>query len=143
MARAAAAVLAFAMLLPQSQATATAATMLASGVPVHGVAKHYSTGTMERVARYRGLPALPRMASVPDCGRIGWWAIATVNGSTDFYLVVDCSAPKDRARHIRSGLVLEVNYASKLAYFPRGEGRAPATVWGFVKWPYGRRHIKL
>lgn len=112
-----------------------------AATPRQGTAKHYSPGVMERVAAKRGLPVLRRMASVPDCGRIGWWVYATVHGHTDRYLVVDCSAPKDRPRHLRTGLVIEVNYGSKVAYFPRGEGRTAATVWGFAKSPYKARPL--
>jgi hypothetical protein len=91
-------------------------------------AVYYSPGVMERVARKRGIPVTSRMASVPDCSKIGGWVTAKVNGHVATYRIVDCSAPKDRARHIRQGLVLEVNYSSKLAFFPRGAGRVPATI---------------
>lgn len=128
----AAGLLGLSLLLPQSQVKAAS----------NGIAKHYSPGVMERVARLRGLPVLPRMASVPDCGRIGQWVTATVNGHLDRYLVVDCSAPKDRLRHIRTGLVIEVNYKSKTAYFPRGEGRTSAAVLGFSRSPYKAHSVR-
>jgi hypothetical protein len=110
--------------------------------PRSGYAVRYSPGVMERVAVRRGLPVLPRMASVPDCGRLGWWVTATVNGYTGRYLVVDCSAPRDRARHIRQGLVLEVNHGSAVAYFPRGEGHTKASVLYYTRSPYKPRRVE-
>src|SRR4051812_12756144 len=73
-----------------------------------GIAKHYSPGLMERVAKNRGMISEPRMAAVPDCWRIGQHVVAEVNGHRATYLIVDCSAPKDRPRHIRTGLIIEV-----------------------------------
>jgi hypothetical protein len=94
-----------------------------------GTAKHYSPGVMERVARVRGLPIVEHMASVPDCSMIGSYVAARINGVTWRYRVTDCSAPRDRARHIRQGLVIEIDYRSARALGMVRSGRASAVVW--------------
>jgi hypothetical protein len=110
---------------------------MADGAPVgrtpYTIAKFYSPGVFARVAKVRGLPVSERMAAVTDCGRIGQYVTASINGHVDTYLVADCSHPRDRARHIREGLVIEVNYSAAKTYFPRGEGQAPAYIIRFTK----------
>ncbi len=100
-----------------------------SGVPTFAL--YYSPGMFAQVARLRGLPVSERMASVPDCSRLGQHVTAWINGHIDTYLVADCSGPADRLRHVRQGLVIEVNWAASRLYFPKGEGRAPAYIIGF------------
>lgn len=98
-----------------------------------GIAVYYSPGVMERVAANRGLrkPAIADgMASVPDCSQIGKLAFASVNGGlVERYFIVDCSAPRDVARHLQMGLVLEVDYQSAVRNNFQSNGSAPATVY--------------
>lgn len=81
------------------------------GSVMHGYAARYDPGVFEQVRANRGMPhadcyiasdrhplgALVRIEGV----RTGVWRIAQVT---------DMSAPKDKARHLRSGLV-ELDYA--------------------------------
>jgi hypothetical protein len=97
-----------------------------------GIAKYYSPGVMEAVARKRGLArtgSVQGMAAVPNCGHIGKVAVAAINGrSAERYLIVDCSSPRDRAKHVRQGLVIEVDYSSAVRNGFQRRGSAPATV---------------
>lgn len=98
-------------------------------------AKFYEQpGLMRQVALNRGLTPVNHMASVPDCSRIGDHVLAVVNGHRALYKVVDCSAPRDRARHIRQGLVIEVDYYSAHEFGFAREGHAPAHIIRFYNW---------
>ena len=114
------------------------------GAPKRGPhAVRYAPGAMERVAVVRGMPWVPRMASVPDCGRVGEWVTAWINGHLDTYRVTDCSHPRDRARHIRQGLVIEVDHRSASLYFPKGQGWAPnARIVGYSARYPARRAVE-
>jgi hypothetical protein len=69
-------------------------------------------------------------AAVPSCTNIGRVLKASINGhSTERYQIVDCSAPSDRARHVRQGLVIEVDYQSAVRNDFTRRGRASATVY--------------
>ncbi len=98
----------------------------------NGIAKYYSPGVMEGVAVYRGLnkpSGVSGFAAVPNCGNLGKVATASINGRpAEKYLIVDCSAPQDRARHIRQGLVIEVDYKSAVRNRFHQLGVAPAVV---------------
>lgn len=98
-------------------------------------AKFYERpGLMRQVALNRGLVPVRRMASTPDCGRIGRWFAARVNGHIGIFKQVDCSAPKDRARHLRQRLVLEVDYYTARDFGFRREGHAPAQILRWYNW---------
>src|SRR5947208_12942997 len=81
-----------------------------------GYAYFYSPGMFQTVARNRGIKLrtdVDGYASVPNCGYIGQVLKARINGhDVERYQVLDCSAPSDRARHIRQGLVIEIDYQS-------------------------------
>ena len=98
-----------------------------------GVAVYYSPGVMERVAAFRGLtrpPIADGMAAVTDCSQIGKIAFASINGGlVERYLIVDCSQPRDVARHIQQNLVIEVDYQSAVRNNFHRDGRAPAVLW--------------
>lgn len=78
--------------------------------PIDGFATHYAPGLFARVARNRGLPPA-------DCHIASDWhplgtfveVEGTRTGVTRIAQVSDVSAPKDRARHMRDGLV-ELSY---------------------------------
>jgi hypothetical protein len=105
-----------------------------------GIAKHYSPGIVERVYHTRIAQGLTSpgwkgaLASSWNCSEIGSHEWASVNGRPfTEYLVVDCSRPgEDRARHIKEGLVIEVDYSSALKAGIVNDGRGPAIV---VRWP--------
>jgi hypothetical protein len=103
-----------------------------SFAPQRGIAKFYSPDVMEAVARSRGLArpgSVDGLASVPNCSRLGTVVVAAINGRTpERYLVVDCSHPRDRARHIRQGLVIEVDYRSAVRNRFCRQGSAPAVI---------------
>ena len=112
---------------------APAANAKTMGAEKRGIAVYYNPGVMERVAANRGLrkPAIADgMASVPDCSQIGKIAFASVNGGlVERYFIVDCSAPRDVARHLQMGLVLEVDYQSAVRHNFHRNGSAPAVVY--------------
>jgi hypothetical protein len=103
----------------------------------------YDPGAMERVARNREtrghpgyVPGFQRRYDVDgwaasvncsDIGRVLW---ASLNGNApERFQVVDCSAPRDRARHIRSGLVIEVDHRSAVRNGFAPPRKIRATVW--------------
>jgi hypothetical protein len=109
-----------------------------------GFAVLYSPGVMERVAAHRGLtkpPIAEGMAAVTDCSQIGKIAFASINGGlVERYLIVDCSHPRDVARHIQQGLVIEVDYESAVRNNFHREGRAPAVLWAIGSLNLGQGH---
>jgi hypothetical protein len=97
----------------------------ASARPV-GMAYHYErVGALARVATIRQMPVawdrIDGLASVPDCGYVQparpyfvqarFWR-GKAWGPWEVYQLVDCSHPRDLARHRAQGLVIEVDYAS-------------------------------
>jgi hypothetical protein len=67
---------------------------------------------------------------VIDCSLIGRVIKARLNGGrVETFQVLDCSAPRDRARHKRIGLVIEVDYQSAVRNRFAHKGRAPAQVY--------------
>ncbi len=76
-----------------------------------GAAAHYGAGVMERVADVRELPRVRCMVSSPY-EPIGTWLQVTrvETGHTELCRVTDVSAPADRPRHIRRGLVIEFGW---------------------------------
>jgi hypothetical protein len=107
---------------------------LASNVPAikKGIAKYYSPGMMERVARNRGMKMrrdVAGYAAVTDCRRIGQIVYASINnGPFERYQILDCSHPRDVQRHLRECLVIEVDYRSAVRNRFVRQGRAPAIV---------------
>lgn len=104
----------------------------APSVPHSGIAKHYSPGTMERVVQIRHLrvpPAATSIVSTPDCSLIGRSFWISVRGHREWAFQADCSAPRDRERHLREGLVVEVDYRTAVRDGIVYDGKGPATVW--------------
>jgi hypothetical protein len=98
-----------------------------------GYAKYYSQGIFNTVAARRNMRMrqdVQGYAAVPDCSRIGQVVRASINGSAvERYHILDCSAPRDLARHRREGLVIEVDYQSAVRHGFVRTGRARATVF--------------
>jgi hypothetical protein len=92
------------------------AVVLYGGEMMSGFAPRYSPGVMERVAARRGLEVAGCLVSSPvyDIGT----RVIVYGPNTDRALsctVVDVSAPKDRARHIRTRRITELSYPAALA----------------------------
>ncbi len=120
--------------------------MLPTGTVQTGRAVEYRSGLMERVYRVRihqGLVApgwQGGFASSVSCGNIGriiharfrtpvvGQRSASWSQPRDL-LVVDCSAPKDRPRHLREGLILETDWGTACQTGWCREGRTKASVW--------------
>jgi len=87
----------------------------------------------DRVARNRGISLrsdVDGYAAVPNCSRVGQIIKARLNGkSLERFQVIDCSSPSDRARQVRMGLVIEVDYQSAVRNNFSRYGRAPAEVY--------------
>jgi hypothetical protein len=98
-----------------------------------GQAMYYSPGRFAMVARNRGMKLrsdVDGYAAVIDCSQIGRLIKARLNGGKiETFQVLDCSAPRDRARHQRIGLVIEVDYDSAVRNGFVRLGRAPAQVY--------------
>jgi hypothetical protein len=100
----------------------------ASAAPLaSGKVATYRPGIMKQVADNRGMAMLEWVdgyASTRHCHRVDtradptlkhrpWLVEARINGRpAEVYQVVDCSHPRDLNWHIRTGLILEVDYAS-------------------------------
>jgi hypothetical protein len=98
-----------------------------------GQAVYYAPGLFKIVARNRGIKLREDVhgyAAVIDCGHIGRIIKARLNGGKlETFQVLDCSAPRDRARHQRMNLVIEVDYDSAVRNGFVRRGRAPAQVY--------------
>ncbi len=107
--------------------------------PAHerGIAKFYSRGVMEEVARNRGIAMrkdVSGYAAVADCGKIGSVVLASVGTlGAQRYQVLDCSQTRDLARHAKEGLIIEVDWLTAKRAGLLLTGRAPATIWGFER----------
>ena len=108
--------------------------------------KHYKPGLMQTVAAKRGMLDDARRLGVDGyasniyCSRIG--QVVTVRlynprterwGEAVRLLIVDCSHPADRDRHIRVGPQLEVDYSTACRFGfnwdgRRGEGKSRAII---------------
>jgi len=89
---------------------------LLGGEMVEGYAPRYSPGVMERVARTRDLPLVGCMVSSPTYPIGTWLYLYGTNTRTLRYCrVTDVSAPKDRARHLRTRRVVELGYTEAQA----------------------------
>jgi len=104
---------------------------LHGGTEQHGVAPHYAKGVMEKVAARRGLQPESCMVSSPihPVGAHVWvWGEKTKVLLR--CLVADVSHPRDRARHLRTGRVIELGYASTAAICGNTTGPArECPVW--------------
>ena len=113
-----------------SPATIEASTMQGTK---SGHAVYYSPGVFKIVARNRGMKLrtdVDGYAAVIDCSQIGRLIKARINGGKlETFQVLDCSAPRDRARHQRTGLVIEVDYDTAVRNRFAHRGRAPAQVY--------------
>ena len=93
-----------------------------------GYAPRYAPGVMERVARNRHMAIVPCMISSPV---LPLGTIVTVYGENTHRalecVVFDVSAPKDKARHIRTKRVIELGYASAEAICGKEHMRDPPT----------------
>lgn len=92
------------------------AALAAPAPPIDGYAAHYAEHVMERVARTRDLPLVGCMVA-SDLAPIGSWLRVT-SQVTDQALtcrVTDVSHPRDRARHARQGLLIELDWPSAKA----------------------------
>jgi hypothetical protein len=109
--------------------------------PQHGIAKYYSPGVFRQVALNRGIALrsateVDGFASVPYCFWIGHVLTARINGGPiERFQVLDCSAPKDRPRHLREGLVIEVDYSSARRHDLLSNGHGQATVYYPYSYP--------
>ncbi len=76
-----------------------------------GSAAHYSIGVMEHVADVRGMERVPCMASSPFYPLGTWLRVERLaTGMMEVCRVTDQSATKDRSRHIRHNLVVELGW---------------------------------
>lgn len=110
-----------------------------------GTVKHYRPGLMAEVARNRTDPAhrgyvpgfrlrtdVAGYVSRPSCSTIGRvWLASIEGGPVRRYQQVDCSQPRDRPRHLSTGLILEVDYTSAVREGIVGRGRGRVVIWGW------------
>jgi len=82
----------------------------AHGTVYRGVAASYSRGTMEMVSRNRGMHADCMVAHTFE--RLGTWVVVRGLrlGRQLTCLVIDVPQPRDRARIIRRGIIVELAY---------------------------------
>lgn len=82
-------------------------------VTYSGIAPYYNPGKMERVSRIRGMPLVACMVSSPyePLGTI-LSVYGSNTGTTLECRVTDVSGPRDRARHIKKGYAVELDYIS-------------------------------
>jgi hypothetical protein len=126
------------VLLAHAYSHTSGVASIQAGAPARwGWAKHYSPGVMERVRTVRAHQGVrirtdvAGYAAAPDCAQIGRVVVASINGGPlERYQVLDCSHPRDRARHVREGLVIEVDYRSAVRNGFARQGKARAVVYG-------------
>ena len=121
------------------------APLTASGAPLEAGkgrgphVKYYRSGTFARVAQVRrnqgySIPRLGEyhymaLTGIGSCAHIGEWRSVSIRGGPwERKIVVDCSHPRDAARHQRQGLVAEVPYGVAKAYGFVRQGSAAARV---------------
>lgn len=76
-----------------------------------GLALYYRPGMMERVSANRGMPVVDCMVSSPY-EKLNTWLYVQGPKGAKWCRVTDVSHPKDRARHIQRGLVIEFDNRS-------------------------------
>lgn len=86
------------------------------GTVAQGVAPHYAKNVMERVARHRGMEIAGCMVSSPT-EPLGTWlyVYGKATGALRYCQVTDVSHPRDVARHLRTGRVIELDFANTQA----------------------------
>lgn len=90
---------------------------LHGGVVQEGYAPHYAKGVMERVARNRDMPIVDCMVSSPVYPIGTWVWVAGLNtGAVEHCRITDVSAPKDKARHIRTKRWAELGYQEAIRF---------------------------
>ena len=81
-----------------------------------GFAPHYAPGVMERVARHRGMEQAGCMVSSPTLPLDTWlYVYGGQTGALRYCRVTDVSHPRDVARHLRTGRVIELDHETALA----------------------------
>ena len=84
---------------------------LHGGTVQQGYGPRYSPGVMERVSRNRDMPIASCMVSSPVYPIGTWvWVVGLSTGNVEHCRVTDVSAPKDKARHIRTKRWAELSY---------------------------------
>ena len=80
-----------------------------------GYAPRYDPGVMERVAIIRHMPKVDCMISSPTLPLGTWLYVYGKNTKTVLLCrVTDVSAPKDKARHIRTKRIVELGYTAAI-----------------------------
>lgn len=82
-----------------------------------GWAPHYDPGVMARVVANRGLAPAACNVSSPTMGISSWVYVYGVNtGALRYCRVADVSEAIDRARHIRTGRIVEVSHTGATVF---------------------------
>ena len=85
---------------------------LHSAVVECGYAPHYAPGLMSKVAHNRDMPQAACMVSSPTLPIGSWvWVYGQRTGALLRCRVTDVSHPRDRARHLRTRRLVELDYA--------------------------------
>lgn len=85
---------------------------LHGGVVESGYAPHYRPGLMAQVSRRRDMPVVACMVSSPVHPLGAWlWVYGERTGALLHCRVTDISHPRDRARHIRTRRVVELDWS--------------------------------
>lgn len=85
--------------------------ILHGGTITHGWAPHYAPGVMERVARNRDMAQAQCMISSPTEPLGSWlWVYGKATGVLLHCRVTDVSHPRDKARHLRTGRLVEIGF---------------------------------
>lgn len=97
---------------------------------------HYSPNVMRHVVKVRIRQGYPMRADVdgyvsrPSCKTIGQIVYLSVNGgAVRRYQQADCSAPKDRARHMAQNIV-EIDFTSARVTGLVADGHGRGLLWG-------------
>ena len=86
------------------------------GTVTQGYAPHYAPGVMERVAHVRQMERVGCMVSSPTLPLGTWMYIyGSRTGALRYCRVTDVSHPRDKARHLRTGRIVELDYPNTLA----------------------------
>jgi hypothetical protein len=90
--------------------------LILGGSVRQGVAPHYAENVMERVADHRKMERAGCMVSSPIYSLGEWVYVYGVRtGALRYCRVTDVSQTRDRARHIRTGRIIEIDFENTLA----------------------------